>query len=280
MSTRVKARYSFFDTEVRWHSLPNEGGYRVILRDNHPYFSHHLVRGSKVLPGVVYLELAFSAVANGRPDFKTSFVDEVVWLRPIIANTPETEINVQLSPISPSRIEFRIEYGGEICGGGVLNAKTVSGRTDSLAAPLHVLSQVSGETQDNFTRNEVYAAFTDMGIVYGPYFQRISCVQRLSNKALSWLSNYDDVFLGWTGLLDGAFQSGMAISIGEHKESLMPYSLGRLILHQALPDWALDRAFVLTEKLSPFRTNLTIFDEAYVPLLSVFDLGVKPSHLQ
>ncbi|RJK84868.1 hypothetical protein CHN45_09055 [Vibrio cholerae] len=280
MSTSVRAGYSFFDTQGRWRRLPAGYGYRVALRDDHPYFSHHRVRGWKVLPGVVYLELALSAVARSWPDFNTCFVDEVVWLRPVLANTPETEINVQLAPISPTRIEFRIEHGGEMCGGGVLNAQAVSGRADPLATPLCVRSQVGAETRDHFPRSEVYAAFADMGIVYGPYFQRISYVQRLSNKALSWLSNYDGFFLGWAGLLDCAFQASMAISIGERRESLMPYSLGRLTLHQALPEQALGSAFVLTEKLSPFRTNLTVFDEAYTPLLSVFDLGVKPSHLQ
>ncbi|MBU6955048.1 polyketide synthase dehydratase domain-containing protein [Hahella sp. HN01] len=280
MSASIRARDSFFDTEGHWRSLPTGDGFRVSLRDDHPYFSHHRVRGWKVLPGVVYLELALSAVARARPDFTTGFVDEVVWLRPVLANTPETEIDVQLASISPTRIEFRIEHGGEMCGGGVLNAQAVSGRADPLATPLCVRSQVGAETRDHFPRSEVYAAFADMGIVYGPYFQRISYVQRLSNKALSWLSNYDGVFLGWASLLDCAFQAGMAISIGERRESLMPYSLGRLTLHRALPDQALGSAFVLTEKLSPFRTNLTIFDETYTPLLSVFDLGVKPSHLQ
>ncbi|ABC30236.1 Polyketide synthase modules and related protein [Hahella chejuensis KCTC 2396] len=280
MSASVRPRDSFFDTEGQWRSLPAGDGFRVSLRDDHPYFSHHRVRGWKVLPGVVYLELALSAIAKARPDFKTGFIDDVVWLRPVLASTPVTDIDVQLAPISPTRFEFRIEHGGEMCGGGVVNAQTASGSADPLATPLCVRSQVGAETRDHFPRSEVYAAFADMGIVYGPYFQRISYVQRLSNKALSWLSNNDGVFLGWASLLDCAFQAGMAISIGERRESLMPYSLGRLTLHQALPDQALGSAFVLTEKLSPFRTNLTIFDEAYTPLLSVFDLGVKPSHLQ
>lgn len=280
MSTSVRARDSFFDTEGYWRNLHDGTGYRVTLRDDHPYFSHHRLRGWKVLPGVVYLELALSAVARQQPNFKTGFVDEVVWLRPVLANTLETEIDVQLSPINPTRVEFRIEHKGEFCGSGVLNAGVASGYVDNLATPLCVRSQVGAATCDHFARSEVYAAFADMGIVYGPYFQRISYVQRFSNKALSWLSNYDGVFLGWASLLDCAFQVGMAISIGERRESLMPYSLGQLTLHQALPDHALGGAFVLTEKLSPFRTNITIFDEAYTPLLSVFDLGVKPSHLQ
>lgn len=279
MSASIRARDSFFDTEGHWCSLLTGDGFRVSLRDDHPYFAHHHVRGWKLLPGVVYLELALSAVARAWPDFTTVFVDEVVWLRPVFANTPETEIDVQLAWISPTCIKFSIEHRGEMCGSGVLNAPAVSGRNDPLAVSLCVCSQLGAETKDHLLRSEVYAAFADMGIVYGPYFQRISYVQRLSNKALSWLSNYDGVFLGWASLLDCAFQVGMAISIGEHRESLMPYSLGRLTLHRALPDQALGCAFVLTEKLSSFRTNLTIFDKTYTPLLSVFDLGVRPSHL-
>lgn len=275
-----EVRDSFFDMEGCWRLLDDGRGYRVTLRDDHPYFSHHRVRGWKVLPGVVYLELALGAVARQKPDFRPGFLDEVVWLRPVLAGAPETEIDIRLLPAGPGRIDFRIEHGHEVCGSGVLNAAAVSTCTDHLATPLSVRNQIDEQTGDHFPGSAVYAAFADMGIVYGPCFRRISYVQRQSNKALSWLGNHDGIFLGWAGLLDCAFQAGMAISIGERRESLMPYSLGRLILHQALPDHALDRAFVLTEKLSPFRTNLTVFDEAYTPLLSVFDLGVKPSHLQ
>ncbi|WP_353894629.1 polyketide synthase dehydratase domain-containing protein [Photorhabdus laumondii] len=152
--------------------------------------------------------------------------------------------------------------------------------SDSLAVPLFVRDQIGAQTEDHFTREGIYQAFADMGIVYGSYFQRISYVQRRTNMALSWLSNYDGIFLGWSGLMDCSFQAGMAISIGERNDSLMPYSLGLLMLHKPLPLQGLGSVFVLTKKLSSYRTNITIFNEEYSPLLSVFDLGVKPSNLQ
>jgi len=268
----------FFDAGGRWRFLNDDSGYSVIFSRHHPYFSDHHVQDLKVLPGVVYIELALMAAARRFPMLAPKIVEDIVWLRPIICSGDNADIRVRLNPINDNRVEYFIEYGGDICGYGSVCGDDQRSSADTLATPLNVRDQVVSQTQDHFTRAELYRSFADMGIVYGEYFQRINYVQRHDNLALSWLSNSDGIFMGWSGLMDCSFQSGMAISIGEHSNSLMPYSLGRLVFHRSLPAKAMESAFVLTEKCSSFRTNITIFDQDYNPLLSVFDLGVKPSN--
>ncbi|MGL4487458.1 MAG: polyketide synthase dehydratase domain-containing protein [Yersinia sp. (in: enterobacteria)] len=270
----------FFDAGGSWCLLSDASGYSVTLSHSHPYFSDHQVRGRKVFPGVAYLELALIAATKMYPALTPKALEDIVWLRPIICNEGEAEIRLRLLPISMNRIDFHIELAGQTCGYGCICGDSPRICQATSVVPLSVREKIGTQTQDHLPRVKIYRAFAKMGIVYGAYFQRISYVQRYSNMALSWLSNYDGIFLGWSGLMDCSFQVGVAISIGEHNDSLMPYSLGRLTLHQPLPSHALGSAFVLTEKLSPFRTNITIFDENYNPLISVFELGVKPSNLQ
>lgn len=81
------------------------------------------------------------------------------------------------------------------------------------------------------------------------------------------------------GLLDAAFQSGMAIEIEETQAGLMPFSLGRMVILDSAKLRSIEKSHVYTLKNSPFRTNFVICDEQERALCILVDLGVKPSQL-
>jgi hypothetical protein len=61
--------------------------------------------------------------------------------------------------------------------------------------------------------------------------------------------------------------------------SLMPFSLGAMIAHEPL-DFAGEPSFcVASEKCTPYRTMIGVYGSDGRPLLSVWDLGVRPSRL-
>jgi len=250
------------------------GGFRARIGPGHTYLREHLVRGRRVLPGVVSLEMALHGAARLHPGRRTFAIRDAAWLRPIPGDEPLDELSLAFRSAPDGKaVDYTVTNGAAPCGMGTLEFE----RQDRApAVGLDVRDAICANTRSHLTRREIYEEFSHMGIDYGPYFRRITYVQRHGQSSLAWLSHNDGTRIGLVNLLDCSFQSGMAISIGEHRESLMPFSMGHMVFH-APPPFSVASAFVLTEKLSPFRTNFTVFDEDYEPLLSVFDLGVKPA---
>lgn len=259
---------------IRLIAADAPGTFRAHIDPAHTYLKEHLVGGRRVLPGVACLEMALRGAAQLRPDATTFGVRDAAWLRPISGEEPLDDLVVAFrSAPGATQADYTVTKGGALCGMGTLLFERVE-RAPSVG--LEVRDEICANTTSHLTRRELYEEFSNMGIDYGPYFRRNTYVQRYGQRSLAWLSHNDGVPMGVVNLLDCSFQSGMAISIGEHRDSLMPFSMGHMIFH-APARFPADSAFVLTEKLSPFRTNFTVFDEDYGPLLSVVDLGVKPA---
>lgn len=240
----------------------------------HFYFLDHKVRSTSVLPGVVCLELALKALNLYNPHFSANRIENVVWTRPVIPDEEGAYLSIRLEQNSPHTITYQLFHKSVACGSGCLQSSPLS-PTCLLAPKINRLS-LGGEP---ITHAQLYDAFEDIGITYGPFFRCVQTVRRYPGQyAEALLTPRGGMALKWANLLDCAFQVGMAISIGQHNDSLMPYTMGYLQIHAPLPSEPLPSAFVLTEKLTPFRTSLSIFDHTHTPLLSVCDLGVKPSN--
>ncbi len=255
-------------------ALPEPDAFRVLLDPAHTYLRQHLVRGRRILPGVVCLELALRASSDRDPAARVHGIADAAWLRPIVGEERPEELVLRFGgPAGVATAGYTVTDRDALCGMGTL----LFDRQDrSPAVPLTVRDRICENTRSHLTRREIYDEFSAMGIDYGRYFRRITYVQRHEQLSLAWLSNNDGTPLGLVNLLDCSFQAGMAISIGEHRDSLMPYSMGIMVFHAPLR-FPLFSVFVLTEKLSPFRTHFTVYDENSEPLISVFDLGVKPA---
>ncbi|MFI2620327.1 polyketide synthase dehydratase domain-containing protein [Streptomyces sp. NPDC018584] len=250
------------------------GTFRAHLDRDHTYLREHLVGGGRVLPGVACLEMALRGAALLHPGATVFAVRDAAWLRPISGEDSLEELVVAFRPTPGERaLDYTVTHRGALCAMGTLVLEQLD---RAPAVGLEVRDEVCANVTSHLTRRELYEEFSNMGIDYGPYFRRNTYVQRYGQRSLAWLSHNDGVPMGLVNLLDCSFQSGLAISIGEHRDSLMPFSMGHMIFH-APARFPADSVFVLTEKLSPFRTNFTIFDEDYEPLLSVVDLGVKPA---
>lgn len=263
-------------TQINWYRQPQANTFMVEIPADHVYFSDHRVRGNKVLPGVVYLEIALEAVQRCFPTQSFTALDDCCWIRPIVCDTKQVSLEIALT-ISGEQVKFDLTRGDTMYSFGYLRAQ--SGMTKKIAVPLAKKEIVLNRSVRRINREDTYRAFSDMGIDYGHYFRRINYVDIYDNLACSLLSNNDGVAIGLANLLDCSLQSGMAILIGEHQDSLMPFSLGSMKLHRDINFDHLHSYYVLTQKNSPFRTNICICNDAYQPLISIFDLGVKPSQL-
>lgn len=261
-----------------WNTQADQKGFSVQIAEQHPYFSEHRVLNNKVLPGVAYIELAILAVRKLYPNFTIASVEDGVWLLPIVATQELTNIDIRLTLIEESNhITYKIIQDTDVCGSGTIKQKIENYTGDFLDFDQGMA--IANASEKRINHNNIYTAFSEMGIDYGSYFSGINYVDIYQNKAFSLIKNFDGTPFDFVNLLDSAFQSGMAISIGEHQESLMPFSFRTLCFHHNHALITGDKYYVITEKKSLFRTEITICDQDLQKLISVIDLGVKPSLL-
>lgn len=234
---------------------------------DHPYLDHHRVLSQKVLPGTAYLACIKKALSN-EGSLQSNFeLGDFVWTRPILQTSAPVEIAVSLNRDTSV---VQVIHEGEICAQGMVMPKH-GPALSPIFKNLYELLNTHFTTI--YAGDSLYNKFSSMGIDYGPFFTCIQSAKIIGNRGLAFL-NFSSSEVDLVNLIDGAFQSGMALSIEQNKTALMPFSMGRLKVHSEL-DPNTNQFLVLTRKDSEFRTSLTIFDDQMVPLISVIDLGVK-----
>lgn len=245
----------------------------VKLPTKHRFFSDHHVFDQPVLPGVAQIELLIEAFSRRFNYHDSLVIENVFWVRPVIAaNANETLLTIQIKQLGDSQFTFDISGAnkGLYSRGSLrLNKPTGSVTNRNLLSPTLITNQLN--------RCNIYQAFIDTGLHYGNYFQGIDDVLIAENTAQANITVKPDGSL--VALLDSAFQSGMAISLSTLAEGLMPFSLGQLKLHSIKQLRNITNAKVYTTKLSPYRTNLSIYDNQDNVLLELTDLGVKSSQI-
>ncbi|WP_437650992.1 SDR family NAD(P)-dependent oxidoreductase [Sorangium sp. So ce362] len=202
------------------------------------YLRDHVVGRRKILPGVVYLEMARAAAAAARPGVAVRAIRSAVWTRPIAVEEAPIEVVITLRP----------------AGGGVDAVVT----TSPAGAPEVVHAQMRLAYEDQATlvrsapedvaairarcdrlmrREEIYERLASQAFHYGPAFQVIQEHLSGQGEALSRLAMTADVegnadaFGLHPSLLDGALQT--AIASLDSGATYLPFTLGELALFSA-----------------------------------------------
>ena len=79
-------------------STLNEQCFKSTLTGNEFYLADHIVGGQKILPGVVYLEMALAAGNLALPGKKVSGLQDVIWAQPLIVEDATVAVNIHLEP--------------------------------------------------------------------------------------------------------------------------------------------------------------------------------------
>jgi hypothetical protein len=247
------------------------------LREDHYLLADHRVRGHRVLPGVACFDLALSAMALCFPRINVRAFEDCVWIRPAVCADETLRLRIRVTEEPNGSFGFEtMDDAGSLARGVLKSAETFASPWSTAAT---VWRQVTESSTTRLNRARIYDAFSTMGIDYGPHFRRIHYADIVKNRAVALLSNNDAARIELCNMLDCAFQSGMVISINEETESLMPFSLGALLIHVPIATLDSHSFYVVTEKVTQFRTNIGIYDENGASVASILDLGVKPSRL-
>ena len=227
-------------------------GSESFLRDHRVRFGEGRVE--HVLPGVAYLEMAAAAIADALPD---GFPDaaaagssstgspgrlslrDVVWWQPIMVDGPMA-VEIELGVEDDGVIEFEIASGsGE---GRVLHCQ---GEAHFVDAPGERMADAgllaSAQRGERWREDEIYAAFAQMGLHYGPAHRGIRAISRVGGKLVADVALpaiVGDAYRMPPGIMDSALQAciGFLPSLQALPQSpSVPFTLRSLTLHAPCP---------------------------------------------
>ena len=224
-------------------------GSESFLRDHRVRFREGRVE--HVLPGVAYLEMAAAAIADALPD---AFADagshasgshgrltlrDVVWWRPIVVDGPMA-VEIELGVEDDGVIAFEIASGSG--DGRVLHcqgeARFVDASGERMADAGLLASAQRGE---RWSGDEIYAAFAQMGLHYGPAHRGIRAISRVGGKLVADVALptiVGDAYRMPPGIMDSALQAcvGFLPSLQALPQApSVPFALRSLTLHAPCP---------------------------------------------
>lgn len=205
------------------------------------FFSDHVVRGKKVLPGVAYLEMVRVAAEQAAGFLKEGHLQvnlkNVVWVQPVTADGPSTEVHIGLSLQENREINYQI-YSQAIGADPIIHGQgivTVNSVTDQQTLDLRELQSECNLRSIN--SSQCYEAFKQLGIEYGPGHRAIKELYIGTNKVLAKLrlpasvSDTLEHYVLHPGMLDAAFQASIGLIddiTDEKRKQVLPFALQQL----------------------------------------------------
>ncbi|MEJ2417345.1 MAG: SDR family NAD(P)-dependent oxidoreductase [Exilibacterium sp.] len=231
-----------------------EQKYSLILTGDEFFLKHHVVKGIKILPGVVYLEMARAAALHaGSWDENSAIIlEEVVWLQPVALRSSSKNVKVRLTQVSSQEATYEI-YSD--CGPGI-SETTVSEITASETIPSETIpSEKIVYAEGRISKNAIVT----------PEVVDIDKLKIKCNKGVLPASDCYSLFKT-AGLDYGESQQGIqSVYIGEDKvlaklnlPSVVKDTLAQYTLHPSIMDSALQASFALLTELANLTDTPTL----------------------
>jgi thioesterase domain-containing protein/acyl carrier protein len=284
LSQQVAKLHPLLDSN---ESTLEEHCFKKVFQGQEFYLKDHLVGSRRVLPGVVYLEMAVAAGNLANRKSKVKKLTNLVWAKPITVSDRPVPVHISLYPTpGQQQVEFKVSTldDGErqVHAGGKLTYQSEA-NIDSETVEIEAIQNRCVETWD---RAKCYQLFQANSLNYGPSFQTIQTLHRNDTEALSHLrlpselTNKFNDFVLHPSLMDGAFSTVVGL-MGKITESTpyLPFALGEVELLGPLSETCY--AYVSAAERSPTadssvkKFNLSIVDETGFVSVRLKDFSVR-----
>ncbi|MCP4283789.1 MAG: SDR family NAD(P)-dependent oxidoreductase [Gammaproteobacteria bacterium] len=207
------------------------------------FLADHVVQEQRVLPGVVFLEIARAAgaLAAGQPVIR---LRNVVWARPIIVGEQPIHVHIELFPEEDEQgadgeIAFEIyteptpQPAQDADVEPVVHSQGRIGLSVLAEAPELDLPGLQARCSQNLlSPSQIYEAFQTIGIDYGPAHQGIEEIHVGAGQILAKLSlpasvsGTHDQFVLHPSLMDSALQALVGFMLGtKDLKPALPFAL-------------------------------------------------------
>lgn len=224
-------------------NVSNLSGQRYLTRldGSESFLADHKVRlpggvVQKVLPGVAYLEMARVAIEDAvGVEAGTPELLDIVWLRPL-AVAGETQVFITVTPETDDEVSFQVCSRGD--GEDIVHCEGRGVYADRVApAPIDLGAVMPGPSTPQRTAAEVYAAFEDMGLFYGPAHRGIESMSGNQHQLLAQLvfptvvAAQRHFYTLHPSMMDSALQALVGLTEPGHRlpdTPLVPFALASL----------------------------------------------------
>ncbi|MDC8103587.1 amino acid adenylation domain-containing protein [Chryseobacterium sp. B21-037] len=200
------------------------------------FLTDHKVLGTKVLPGVTYLEMARAAGEYVAGKDVTQLRD-ISWLQPVKISDAPVQLYMNVVEQGDG-LTYEI-FSGE--ADTQLHTKGILGTADQQSPEIRDINHLRDLFKDSGSHKEgadYYKIMNSIGLEYGKTFQGIQEIFYNGKAALSRIALSAAEGFVWTpGMMDSALQTCMGISLADQNQQLMlPFSVREMNIYQALPE--------------------------------------------
>ncbi|WP_428243749.1 SDR family NAD(P)-dependent oxidoreductase [Gynuella sp.] len=234
--------------------------FRKTLSSAEPIVADHIVKGQKILPGVGYLEMAFTALAYIQPADNWQ-LNRITWSRPVVVDDRDHELELSLLKQNDDILfELRSVRQQIVHASGSFDRLQTVPVTHSFS-----IEQIKGNCSHLIDADHMYRKFAGQGLQYGPYFQGIDQIWKNDQEALGRLTlpsayqSEQSVYLLHPALLDSALQTVSSLLENEAMEDspLMPFSAENLIVFRPLSA----NVYVYVRHTGHHRFSVSLIDD-------------------
>lgn len=214
------------------------------------FLSDHQVNGKKVLPGVVYLEMAREAIKKtvgvASDDFNIK-LKNIIWNQPFMLDNESIPIHISLELEEDSQITFEIyadssnETPTLFCQG---KAELVLIDEQEIVNIDEIITRCSAQ---EFSATDCYEAFEKMGLQYGAGHRGVEKIYVSDGEVLGKLKLPDSIvdslkeYVLHPSLMDAALQASVGFILDEDEfQSMLPFAIQGVEIIQpcAVDMWA------------------------------------------
>ncbi len=223
------------------------------------FLADHIVKGQRVLPGVVYIEMARRAVIDAMvlsEQLVTVEVENIVFAQPLTVASQAVDVHITLQAETPELISFEVytqttaeenEPRELVHAQGKVKISATKERPAKLD-----LENLQKQCSQSITADSCYDVFTNMGLEYGPGHRGLSHLQagrssdevRLALGELRLPQALEADAAGYDlhpSLLDCALQASIGLVLNADTpltQPILPFAIGRVCLFSPVPQHA------------------------------------------
>ncbi|MEE1769452.1 SDR family NAD(P)-dependent oxidoreductase [Streptomyces sp. JV185] len=218
--------------------------YRSTFTGEEPFLASHVVGGALVLPAAAHIEMVRAAAAHAMgPDAARSAVvrlRNVAWRRPLVVRDAPVDVGVRLTPQDGPTLAFELSTGTDpavVHSSGVVEA---GGPEEPDRVDLGALLAACPVERDPV---DVYAAFHDRGMEYGPAMRGLKELRLGTRELIARIGKpaagetADAGYVLPPSVLDAALQSSVVLLVETSREPAdspaLPFAFEELTVHGA-----------------------------------------------
>lgn len=203
-----------------------------LFTGNEFYLRDHKILDEKVLPAVVYLEMARVASTFALPSHRIKSFQNITWVRPLRIDSQAVLTKISLYS-EGSRINFEVTAEDSLLASGMIAYETTNNQkyVDILS-----LKQKLAIKQ---TSDALYERFLSFGIQYGSSFRVVQEIQKDDHQVLAKIKIPEELqkegnqYILHPSLMDGVLQTTLTL-LDDNQNLFIPYSIAQIDIFNKL----------------------------------------------